>query len=47
MLEFTYSIRRPSGVNDWPGVTDWLCSDGAVYYLTKDNNLHILRGARQ
>lgn len=28
------------------GITDWLCSDGAVYYLTRDNNLHVLRGSR-
>ncbi len=46
---------RESGNPDWDhavntsvnaGVTDWLCSDGAIYYLTKDNVLHILRGAR-
>jgi hypothetical protein len=46
MLGFDPEIKRPHGVYDWPGVTDWLCSDGAIYYLTKDNNLHILRGAR-
>ncbi len=29
------------------GITDWLGADGGVYYLTKDNNLHLLRGARE
>ena len=28
------------------GVTDWIGADGGVYYLTKDNNLHLLRGSR-
>ena len=45
-LDWIYTVKRPVKVSDWPGVTDWLCSDGAIYYLTKDNNLHILRGAK-
>jgi hypothetical protein len=28
------------------GITDWLGSEGAIYYLTKDNTLHLLKGAR-
>jgi outer membrane protein assembly factor BamB len=29
------------------GMTDWLATEGGVCYLTRDGNLHVLRGARQ
>jgi hypothetical protein len=29
------------------GITDWTAAEGGFYYLTKDNTLHLLRGARQ
>jgi hypothetical protein len=45
-IDWTVAVARPPHAVDWPGVTDWLCSDGAIYYLTRDSNLHILRGAR-
>jgi outer membrane protein assembly factor BamB len=39
-FDYVPRISSPSGIMDWTG------TDGFLYYLSKDNTLHILRGAR-
>jgi hypothetical protein len=39
--EFSVMLNEPSGVKGWQAV------DGGMYYLTGDNKLHFLRGAKK
>jgi hypothetical protein len=41
-----YDVAEPSVRPSNIGITDWLSAEGGVYFLTKDGNLHLLRGAR-
>jgi hypothetical protein len=40
-LDFVPTVRSSAGI------TDWLPAEGGVYYLSKDNKLHFLRGGKQ
>ena len=41
LIEYVINLTDPAGIKQWQAV------DGGLYYLTADNKLHFLRGARK